>query len=131
MRTLIVEDDFTSRLLLQTILAAYGECHIAINGKEALDAFRLSKKNRNAYDPICIDIMMPELDGQGALREIRNIEESEGTLSTAGVKIIMVTALDEVKDVMASFKSLCDAYLFKPVDTAKLRQHLKNLALIP
>ena len=59
MRTLIVEDDFTSRLLLQTILAKYGECHIAINGKEAVDAFRLSKQNRNSYDLICMDIMMP------------------------------------------------------------------------
>jgi len=131
MRTLIVEDDFTSRLLLQTILAKYGECHIAINGKEAVDAFRLSKQNRNSYDLICMDIMMPEMDGQAALREIRDIEESEGTLSTSGVKIIMVTAMDEVKDVVTSFKSLCDGYLFKPVDSAKLRQHLKTLALIP
>ena len=131
MRTLIVEDDFTSRLLLQTILAKYGECHIAINGKEAVDAFRLSKQNRNSYDLICMDIMMPEMDGQAALREIRDIEELEGTLSTSGVKIIMVTALDEVKDVVMSFKSLCDGYLFKPVDSAKLRQHLKTLALIP
>ncbi|MGD0907598.1 MAG: response regulator [Candidatus Acidiferrales bacterium] len=130
MRTLIVEDDFTSRLLLQTILAKYGECHIAINGKEAVDAFRLSKQNRNSYDLICMDIMMPEMDGQTALREIRNVEESEGTLSTSGVKVIMVTALDEVKDVVASFKSLCDAYLFKPVDSGKLHQQLKMLSLI-
>jgi two-component system chemotaxis response regulator CheY len=78
-----------------------------------------------------MDIMMPELDGQAALREIRRIEESEGTLSTSGVKIIMVTALDEVKDVVTSFKSLCDAYLFKPIDSAKLHQHLKTLSLIP
>ncbi|MEI9971968.1 MAG: Hpt domain-containing protein [Ignavibacteriota bacterium] len=34
-RTLLVEDDFTSRLLLQTFLARYGECHIAVNGREA------------------------------------------------------------------------------------------------
>ena len=71
------------------------------------------------------------MDGQAALREIRDIEELEGTLSTSGVKIIMVTAMDEVKDVVTSFKSLCDGYLFKPVDSAKLRQHLKTLALIP
>ena len=42
MRTLIVEDDFTSRLLLQTVLSRYGECHVAINGKEAVEAFRMS-----------------------------------------------------------------------------------------
>ena len=41
MRTLIVEDDFTSRLLLQSLLAQYGECHIAVNGREAVEAFAL------------------------------------------------------------------------------------------
>lgn len=36
MKTLIVEDDFTSRLFLQTFLARYGKCHIAVNGKQAV-----------------------------------------------------------------------------------------------
>jgi len=131
MRTLIVEDDFTSRLFLQTYLSRFGECHIAINGKEAVEAFRLSQKNGKPYDLICMDIMMAEMDGQAALREIRSIEEGVGTLSTSGVKIIMVTALDDVKNVVKSFKSLCDAYVFKPVDTAELLTHLKSLALVP
>jgi hypothetical protein len=33
LKSLIVEDDFTSRLLLQTFLARYGQCHIATNGR--------------------------------------------------------------------------------------------------
>ena len=131
MRTLIVEDDFTSRLLLQTYLARFGECHVAINGLEAVEAFRMSKQNGNGYDLICMDIMMPEMDGQAALREIRAIEEAGGTLSTSGVKIIMVTALDNVKEVVKSFNALCDAYVFKPVDTTQLLNHLKTLALVP
>lgn len=130
MRTLIVEDDFTSRLLLQTFLSRYGECHIAINGKEAVEAFRLSAQSGAKYDLICMDIMMPEMDGQEALRQIRAIEESGGTLSTSGVKVIMVTALDDVKNVFTSFKSLCDAYVFKPVDTGQLLSNLKTLALV-
>lgn len=130
MRTLIVEDDFTSRLLLQTFLSRYGECHIAINGKEAVEAFRLSVESGANYDLICMDIMMPEMDGQEALRQIRALEEAGGTLSTSGVKVIMVTALDDVKNVFASFKSLCDAYVFKPVDTGQLLNNLKSLALV-
>jgi CheY-like chemotaxis protein len=39
-KTLIVEDDFTARLVLQKALARYGDCHVAVNGKEAVDAFR-------------------------------------------------------------------------------------------
>jgi two-component system chemotaxis response regulator CheY len=130
MRTLIVEDDFTSRLLLQAFLAQFGECHIAVNGVEAVAAFRAAQKAGQRYDLICMDIMMPEMDGQTAVREIRAMEESGGTLSSSGVKIIMTTAVDEVKSVMKSFKSLCDAYLFKPIDTQKLLGHIKEFHLV-
>jgi two-component system chemotaxis response regulator CheY len=131
MRTLIVEDDFTSRLLLQTFLARYGECHIAINGREAVEAYRLARQAGTGYDLICMDIMMPEMNGQEALRQIRVLEETGGTLSSSGVKIIMITALDDMKNVFASFKSLCDGYVFKPVDTAELVGKLKALELVP
>jgi two-component system chemotaxis response regulator CheY len=42
MKTLIVEDDFTSRLLLQEILKPYGPSHVAVNGREAVEAVRLA-----------------------------------------------------------------------------------------
>ncbi len=131
MRTLIVEDDFTSRLLLQAFLSRYGECHVATNGKEAIEAFRLSRQNGSLYDLICMDIMMPEMDGQAAVLAIRALEEAAGTLSTSGAKIIMITALDDVKNVVASFKGLCDAYVFKPVDTSQLLDQLTGLQLVP
>jgi two-component system, chemotaxis family, chemotaxis protein CheY len=130
MRTLIVEDDFTCRLLLQSLLSRYGACHIAVNGKEAVEAFRAGQESGQRYDLICMDIMMPEMDGQTAIKEIRALEEGGGTLSTNGVKIIMTTALDDVKNVIQSFQSLCDAYLFKPVDAEALLGHLKDLHLV-
>ena len=130
MRTLIVEDDFTSRLLLQAFLSPYGECHIAVNGKEALTAFRAAQESGQKYDLICMDIMMPEMDGQTAVKEIRALEEAGGTLSTNGVKIIMTTALDDVKNVVESFMALCDAYLFKPIDQEQLLGHIKDLHLV-
>jgi two-component system chemotaxis response regulator CheY len=130
MRTLIVEDDFTSRLLLQSFLSKYGECHIAVNGKEALAAFRAAQESGRKYHLICMDIMMPEMDGQTAVKEIRALEEAGGTFSTNGAKIIMTTALDDVKNVVQSFQSLCDAYLFKPIDTGKLLAHIKDLDLV-
>ena len=130
MRTLIVEDDFTSRLLLQTFLSRYGECHVTINGKEAVEAFHLALEDDNPYDLICMDIMMPEMDGKAAVREIRELEEAQGILSTSGAKIIMITALDDVKNVAASFGALCDAYVLKPLDIGQLVSHLKAFALI-
>lgn len=130
MKTLIVEDDFTSRLLLQTFLAPYGECHIAVNGREAVDAFRVAQSSNQNYDLICMDIMMPEMDGQAALKQIRALEEGIGVLPHAGVKIIMTTAVTDTKAVFDAYQGLCDGYLFKPIDTVKLVEYAKSFGLI-
>jgi two-component system chemotaxis response regulator CheY len=130
MRTLVVEDDFTSRLILQSVLSKYGECHVAVNGKEALAAVVAAREVGKNYDLICMDIMMPEMDGQTAVRKIRALEEAEGTTSTLGAKIIMTTGTNEVKDVVESFKALCDAYLVKPIDTGKLIEQIRDFQLI-
>ncbi len=64
MRSLVVDDELISRMLLQKLLAPLGECHIAVNGKEAIEAFLLADETRQPYDLICLDIMMPGIDGQ-------------------------------------------------------------------
>ena len=129
MRTLIVEDDFTSRLLLQAFLAQFGECHIAVNGVEAVAAFRAAQKAGQRYDLICMDIMMPEMDGHAAVREIRHLEQAAGTPCSKRVKIIMTTALDDQRNVTQSLLGSCDAYLIKPVVREKLLSHIKDLHL--
>jgi two-component system chemotaxis response regulator CheY len=130
MKTLIVEDDFVSRLLLQELLKEYGPTHIAVNGREAVDAVRIALAVDKPYDLICLDIMMPELDGQSALKEIRSMEESKGINSSSGSKIVMTTALDDTKNVFGAFKELCDAYLCKPIEKDKLLSELHTLKLI-
>jgi two-component system chemotaxis response regulator CheY len=130
MKTLIVEDDFTSRLLLQSFLARYGECHIAVNGKEAVEAFQVAIDNGAPYGLVCMDILMPEMDGKEAVKQIRVIEAANGVVSTCGAKIVMTTALDDVKEVIRSFQELCDAYLYKPIDTAELLRQMKGFGLV-
>jgi len=130
LRVLIVEDDFTSRLLLQTFLSRYGECHIAVNGKEAVEAFRAALEQGQIYDLICMDIMMPEMDGREAVRHVRGIEEAHGIFSNAGAKIIMTTAVTDLKEVIRCFQELCDCYLVKPIDLTQLLSQLKSFQLI-
>ena len=130
LRVLIVEDDFTSRLLLQTFLSRYGECHIAVNGKEAVEAFRAALEQGQIYDLICMDIMMPEMDGREAVRHVRGIEEAHGIFSNAGAKIIMTTAVNDLKEVIRCFQELCDCYLVKPIDLTQLLSQLKSFQLI-
>ncbi|MGD9819467.1 MAG: response regulator [Desulfomonilaceae bacterium] len=131
MKTLIAEDDFTSRLLLQELLNSFGPCHVAVNGTEAVEAVRISLEAKEPYDLICLDIMMPEMDGQSALRNIRTQEEAQGIVSSRGTKIVMITALEDIKNAMLAYSGLCDAYLTKPIHREKLLVELRNLQLIP
>lgn len=127
MKTLIVEEDFTSRLLLQEILKDFGPSHVAVNGREAV---RIALDADEPYNLICLDIMMPEMDGQQALREIRALEEARDIISSRGAKIVMTTALGAPKDVFQAFKGLCDSYLTKPIQKARLLEELRRLKLI-
>ena len=130
MKTLIVEDDPTCRLLLQQYLKRYGTVHVAVNGEEAVEAMRVALEVGKPYNLICLDIMMPEMDGQEALKEIRALEEAKGIWSTNGAKVVMTTALGDMKNACAAFNSLCDAYLVKPIDKTKLLETLRELSLI-
>ncbi|HLK21914.1 MAG TPA: response regulator [Bryobacteraceae bacterium] len=129
-RVLLVEDDFVSRLMLQTFLSRYGECHIAVNGKEAVEAFQIALEQGQKYDMICMDIMMPEMDGREAVRQIRALEEGHGILSSSGAKIVMTTAVEDIKEVIQCFQQLCDAYLMKPIDLGQLLSLMKCYQLV-
>jgi two-component system chemotaxis response regulator CheY len=129
MKALIVEDDFTNRLLLQSFLSHYGECHIAANGKEAVEAYQAAAQQNQRYDLICMDILMPEMDGRDAIRVIRHME-ANASIYGGGAKIFMTSALDDVKEIVRAFRGLCDAYLVKPIDTRKLLDELKGHNLV-
>jgi two-component system, chemotaxis family, chemotaxis protein CheY len=132
MKTLIVEDDFTSRLLVQAIISPYGEFHMAVNGKEAMEAVRIASEGEgwHPYDLILLDVMMPEMDGHEVLKQLRAFERTGGTPAGKGVKVIMTTALRSEADVRGAIAEGCDAYLVKPIDAAKLKAHLRSFGLI-
>ena len=130
MKCLIVEDDFAARKLLQRYLSDHGECDIAVDGNEAVEAFRQATDEEWPYDLICLDIMMPNMDGHEALKAIRQIESDHGINGLDGVKVIMTTALDDSQNVMDSFREGCEAYIVKPVEKNKLFEEMTNLGLI-
>ena len=63
MRILIAEDDFASRLFMKKFLSKYGDCDVAVDGIEAIDAYLNSIQEGQVYDLICLDIMMPKVYG--------------------------------------------------------------------
>lgn len=128
---LIVEDDFTSRRVLNHILESFGVCDVAIDGEEAVEAVRLGLEGgETRYDLICLDIMMPRMDGQAALQAIRGLEESHGIAPGTGAKIIITSALDDSKNVLQAFRSQCDGYIVKPYDKQKITAELREQGLI-
>ncbi len=130
MKCLIVEDNFAARKLLQKYLSGYGDCDVAANGIEAVDAFKEALDEGQPYDLICLDVMMPQMDGHQALEAIRQVETQHGIGGLDGVKVIMTTALGDSKNIMGAFREGCEAYIIKPVEKQKLLKEIEGLGLI-
>lgn len=130
LRILIAEDDFKSRMLFKKVLSVYGMCDIVVNGAEALEAFMLAFQDGKPYDLICLDIMMPEMDGTEALKAIRLKEKEMGLLNAQKAKIFMMTALDTEKNVFAAIRNKCSDYLIKPINKKNLIGKLKEHGLL-
>lgn len=128
LKILIAEDDIASRKFLWKLLGEFGECDMVINGLEAIDAYMISIKEKDNYDLICLDIMMPKVDGIKVLKTIRDLERQHKTKKKT--KIIMITALSEAEVVDDAFSKGADAYATKPLDIEKLVTVMRNLELI-
>ncbi|WP_055601896.1 response regulator transcription factor [Streptomyces aureus] len=113
-RVLVVEDDAVIRRAVQLFLERYGyEVAVAADGLAGLEAFRA-----DAHDLLILDVMLPELDGVGLCRRIR--EESL-------VPILMMSARGDALDVVAGLEAGADDYVVKPVDTAVLIARIRML----
>lgn len=127
MKSLIVEDDFTARRLMQIYLASFGECAVAINGVEAVSAIEEGILSNIPYDFVCLDIMMPQMDGLEALKLIRQMENEHGICESDSVKVIVTTATEHVEDRKSAMKNGCSAYLIKPIRKADLVAEVEKL----
>lgn len=130
MRILIAEDDFASRKAILKFLSVYGECDVTVDGMEAIDAFMMALEEDDPYDLVCLDVMMPIMDGYQALKNIRDIEKEKHVTPDRQAKVIMTTALNEEKNVKKAFELGCTVYCAKPIDMEKLKGMLDKLGLI-
>ena len=126
MRILIAEDDFASRKAILKFLSAYGECDVTVDGMEAIDAFMMALEEEDPYDLICLDVMMPVMDGYQALKNIRDIEREHNVDPADQARVIMTTALNE-ENVKKAFELGCTVYCAKPIDLEKLKDMLEKL----
>ena len=130
LRILVVEDDKTSRFLLRKMLEPFGSCDIAVNGSKAVEAFQQAHDSGEPYALVCLDVMMPEMDGQTALKALRAQEEFRAIPPSQAAKIVMTSALRDIDNVTNAYRDHCDGYLAKPIVRDKLIALLMEFGLL-
>jgi CheY-like chemotaxis protein len=114
-RVLVVEDDVRNVFALSSVLEPKGiSVVIARNGREALNALSRAQTERAAMDLVLMDIMMPEMDGLTAMREIRKQERWKH------LPIIALTAKAMADDQEKCLAAGANDYIAKPLDVEKL-----------
>ena len=127
MRSLIVDDDAMGRLMLASFLEELGPCDQAENGQQALELIDAATTADAPYNLICLDIVMPVMDGTTTLRGIRerNLEQGRRT------KVFMISACSSPQDIEdAFFEGDCDDYVVKPFQREAVTQMLQRHKLI-
>ena len=124
-KILIVDDDTMSGNLLAKRVEKKGfKCEVVSTGQSCLDLML----NKNDFDLVLLDIMMPGMSGTEVLEEIRK------TKNNFELPVIMVTAKDEASDVIDSLKKGANDYITKPVNIdmalARIQTQLQIKALV-
>lgn len=130
MRVLILDDNDGSRKLLTRYLIEHAEISAAKNGIEAVEAFAQAMQTNKRFDLICLDYMMPGIDGIQVLERIRQMERDHHIQRTDRTKVIMVSVVNEDSDVQRAFFSGCDSYIIKPVRRERLLDEIHSFGLI-
>lgn len=130
MKVLIVEDEYISRTLLSEFLSPYATCDTAADGKEALALLTKAYEDNDRYDLVCLDIMMPEMDGHAVLSNLRRMEHERNVGDDKMTTVFMTTALDDAQNIMNAFTlGRCQAYLIKPILRNRLEAHIREFLL--
>jgi len=116
-------------MILEKILAAYGECQVAKNGHEALQAFNQAFVDKQPFDLICLDLGLPDFEGSEVLTKMRAVEDMRGIPQGQRVHIIAITAASDA-DTVKTVTGMSDGYILKPINRERLIQDLVRLGLI-
>lgn len=113
-KVLLAEDERNLRNIVKTALSQNGfEVDTANNGEEAI-----MEVNKNVYDIIILDIMMPKIDGIEVCKYIRTKYD---------VPVIFLTALNQEKDIVNGYEVGADEYVVKPVSMPILMAKINAL----
>lgn len=120
-RVLLAEDNELNMEIAQFLLNNAGaEVTKAVNGREAVELFQ--KSEIGAFDVILMDIMMPQMDGYQATREIRAMDRPDA----ATVPIIAMTANASANDRQKAQEAGMNEHVTKPLESGLLLRTIKE-----
>ena len=119
---LIVEDNYSLRDYIQTIIEPHHHTIIAENGQVAFDLLSQNQTDHKKQpDLILSDIMMPEMDGYQLLEHLKSTDYFRN------IPVIMLTARADIQDKLKALRIGVDDYLLKPFDEEELLTRIENL----
>ncbi|MCT8977426.1 response regulator [Clostridium sp. CX1] len=130
MKILVAEDDLASRKFMFKFFSKYGKCDTTVDGIEVLEAFSLALELQETYDLVCLDIMMPKVDGIEVLKTIRKMESHYKIEESRKAKIIMLTALGKTEYISKALETEDATYIEKPIEINKLTSTMRELNLV-
>lgn len=129
MRILIVEDDALNSRVLAHLLAEHGRVQAVASGLEARDLFVEGLERGEPFDLVCLDVMLPDMDGQEVLEHMRRAEKRhEAQPETPVVIISAVDNPEVIKNTFIHNRAL--AYLVKPARRETLLSILRDFGLV-
>jgi len=129
-KTLIVDDDFMVAQYLQTLLSPYGEVVTVYDGRQAIEAVAVAFNEGKPFALICLDIFMPEMDGNAALQVIKQLNAERQPEATVPTKILMMTGRADKAKVMQALQDGCDDFIIKPIERHTLFQKLAAMGMV-
>ncbi len=130
MRSLVIDDDYTSRVQSKSLLSEFGDVDGAPSGELGLQLFESAHAEGRPYELVLLDVDMPTLSGVAVAKKIREWEEGTGNHRCGrAAKIVMLSALSDGKSVVTSFRAGCESYVVKPLSPKKLREALNEIAV--
>ena len=128
MRVLVVEDDPSIRDMVEKFLAPVASCDLAEDGYAGIIAVEQALDRGEPYDLVCLDLVMPNMDGWEALRRIRAMEQSRNLF--ARVRVLILTARDSSANMRRFLtSSTSEGFLLKPFRKSELFEAIKALGL--
>lgn len=133
MKSIVVDDDLICRTIFQKQLLRYGQCDVAANGRDAIEAYKKAVAEGNPYQLMVLDILMPGISGKEVLENIRELEKQNGVMEIDKLRVIIITASDDWYNrgiVINKLDFMYENYFIKSNDFTEFKNKIADLGFV-